>query len=253
MKVTVLGYYGGYPDNGIATSGYLIQTEKFNLLLDCGSGVLLELEKHLNPYNLDAVLLSHYHSDHIADVGVLQHYWQLAPNKLKEGPLSIYGHTEDEEHFDALNWFDDTVAKPYHEDDVLTLGDLEITFKKTQHPVVTFAIKIKDKTTNQVLVYTGDTRYFEDLASFCEGADLLMTDTNFYDDKEGQKWHMTSEETGKLALDAKVNNVLISHLPQYGDLDDLKEQTKMATNNSVNVILPKTGMVINLKDGKSLN
>ena len=40
MKVTVLGYYGGYPDNGIATSGYLIQTEKINLLLDCGSGVL---------------------------------------------------------------------------------------------------------------------------------------------------------------------------------------------------------------------
>ncbi|MCT6859638.1 MAG: MBL fold metallo-hydrolase, partial [Apilactobacillus sp.] len=130
---------------------------------------------------------------------------------------------------------------------------LEITFKKTQHPVVTFAIKIKDKATNQVLVYTGDTRYFEGLTTFCEGADLLMTDTNFYEDKEGQKWHMTSEETGKLALDANVNNVLISHLPQYGDLDDLKKQTEMATNNSVNVILPKTGMVIDLKDVKSLN
>lgn len=64
---------------------------------------------------------------------------------------------------------------------------------------------------------------------------------------------MTSKETGKLSLDAKVKNVLISHLPQYGDLDDLKKQTELATNNSINVILPKTGMVIDLKDVKSLN
>lgn len=83
MKITVLGYYGGYPFNGDGTSSYLVQSDDFNLLLDCGSGALIELEKHLDPLQLDAVVLTHYHADHIADVGVLQHYWQLAPGIKK--------------------------------------------------------------------------------------------------------------------------------------------------------------------------
>ena len=76
MKLTVLGYYGGYPFQNKGTSGYLIQSDGFNLLLDCGSGVLMSLENQIDPLKLNAVVLSHYHADHIADVGVLQYYWQ---------------------------------------------------------------------------------------------------------------------------------------------------------------------------------
>ncbi|GAA6113701.1 MBL fold metallo-hydrolase [Apilactobacillus apinorum] len=253
MKITVLGYYGGYPANGIGTSGYLIQNDDFNLLLDCGSGVLLELEKYINPYDIDAVLLSHYHSDHIADVGVLQHYWQLAPNKPDERVLPIYGHQEDMDNYNKLSWFDVTVGKPYDENQVLSMGGLEISFKKTQHPVVTYAVKIKDVKSNETIVYTGDTKYFGELSEFCAGADLLITDTNFYADKEGTKWHMTSKETGELANNANVKSVLISHLPQYGNLNDLLEETQKECGNNINVKLPSVGLVIDLKDVKSLN
>ncbi|GAJ25934.1 metal-dependent hydrolase [Liquorilactobacillus sucicola DSM 21376 = JCM 15457] len=77
MKITILGFFGGYPYDGKATSSYLLQSDGYNLLLDCGSGALLNLEKELDPLQLNAVLLSHYHQDHIADIGVLQYYWQL--------------------------------------------------------------------------------------------------------------------------------------------------------------------------------
>ena len=53
MKITILGYYGGYPSKNTGTTGYLVQTKDTNLLLDAGSATLLELEKHLDPLDLD--------------------------------------------------------------------------------------------------------------------------------------------------------------------------------------------------------
>ncbi len=41
--------------------------------MDCGSAVLSQLQTYITPEELDAVILSHYHADHMADIGVLQH------------------------------------------------------------------------------------------------------------------------------------------------------------------------------------
>ena len=82
MKLTVLGCLGAYPYKNQGTTGYLLQSDGFNLLIDAGSATLIKLQEHLDPLDLDAVILSHYHHDHIADLGVLQYYWQLHPLSL---------------------------------------------------------------------------------------------------------------------------------------------------------------------------
>lgn len=79
MKLTVLGCLGAYPYKGEGTSSYLLESEGFHLLIDAGSTTLVRLENYLDPLKLDAVILSHYHHDHIADLGVLQYYRQLYP------------------------------------------------------------------------------------------------------------------------------------------------------------------------------
>lgn len=61
MKLTVIGFWGGYPKLNGASSGYLLEHNGFNLLLDCGSGILSKLQNVLQPEELDAVILSHYH------------------------------------------------------------------------------------------------------------------------------------------------------------------------------------------------
>lgn len=73
MKMTVVGFWGGFPEAGEATSGYLFEHDGFRLLVDCGSGVLAQLQKYITPSHIDAVVLSHYHHDHVADIGVLQY------------------------------------------------------------------------------------------------------------------------------------------------------------------------------------
>src|SRR5690625_5937961 len=53
--------------------------------------------------DIDAVIISHYHADHIADIGVFQHarvvYAHVAG---QDDLLPIYGHKEDETEFEKL-------------------------------------------------------------------------------------------------------------------------------------------------------
>lgn len=122
LKITVLGCLGAYPYKGEGTSSYLLESDGFKLLLDAGSTTLVNLEEHLDPLTLDAVILSHYHYDHIADLGVLQYYRQLYPVMEPTPVLPIYGHTEDSIHFEALNMPGVSKAVPYFEAEELKLG-----------------------------------------------------------------------------------------------------------------------------------
>ena len=73
MKLTVLGCWAPYPKAGGACPGYLVQVGETNILLDCGNGVLSNLQRHLDFRSLNAVIISHLHPDHFADLFCLRH------------------------------------------------------------------------------------------------------------------------------------------------------------------------------------
>jgi ribonuclease BN (tRNA processing enzyme) len=77
MKLTILGNNGPFPGAGGACSGYLLSNEKCNILLDCGNGVLSNLQKLIPLKMLDAIILTHLHSDHISDMMVLRYAIQI--------------------------------------------------------------------------------------------------------------------------------------------------------------------------------
>ncbi|WP_413627051.1 MBL fold metallo-hydrolase [Fructilactobacillus vespulae] len=239
MKLTVLGYYGGFPGKEVGTSGFLLQSDDFNLLIDCGSGVLMSLEKVIDPLQLNAVVISHYHADHFADVGVLQYYWQLHAKRYLTGVLPIYGNTLDETNFSALDWPNSTQKFPFKENEVTNIGPFKLEFLKTIHPVPAFAIKITEKKTNKMLVYTADSQYFDGLIDFCKDANLLIADTNFFENKTGTIWHMTSKQVGNLAKSANCDQLMLSHLPQTEKLNLLFDEAEAAAGAKVEVVLPK--------------
>lgn len=243
MKLTILGYLGGYPSKGLGTTGYLIQTDGFNLLLDAGSGTLLELEKHIDPLELDAVVLTHYHQDHIADVGVLQYLWQLKAGNRKHNKLPIYGHFEDPLNFGSLTWPNATEGISYSEFNTLDLGELQLNFKKTIHPVPAFAVNILDKANNKRLGFTSDTTAFKNLGIFLQGVDLLITDTYFKENNDNNlRWHLTTKETADLFLETKAKKLLLSHLPDKIDHEEILLETKnYIGQDNGNVTLPEIG------------
>lgn len=240
MKVTIVGHWGGYPAVNGASSAYVIEKDDFVLLVDVGSASLSKLQNYYHVMDLDAVIISHYHSDHIADVGVLQHA-RLVHSYLsgRDDILPIYGHTEDKEEFTRLT-HDFTKGIAYDPDQALEIGPLTITFLKTAHGVPCYGMRITDGET--VIVYTADTSYQDEWIDFAYQADVLITDCNFYADQDGSEaGHMNSKEGATIANQAQVKELILSHLPQFGDQTQLVSEASQYYEGPVQ--LAKEGLI----------
>lgn len=242
MKLTVIGHWGGFPKAGEASSGYLLEHNGFHLLIDCGSAVLSQLQNYISPDDLDAVIISHYHPDHIADIGVLHH--ALLISKYVNGyekTLPIYGHVKDVNSFQSLTYKDISKGIAYIPDQKIEVGPFKIEVLETKHPVACYAMKIS--VDGKTLIYTADTAYFEELVEFAEGADMLLCESNFYKGMDGAAaGHMTSEEAGSLAKQANVETLILTHLPHFGELQQLVTEAKENFNGQV--ILASQGLEI---------
>ncbi|NHI77751.1 MBL fold metallo-hydrolase [Lactococcus petauri] len=230
MKLTALGVWGGYPTRDAGTTSYLLQSEEgFNLLLDAGSRAVTELEHELSPNDLDAIILSHYHEDHIADLGALRQYRQL--QTVKPEILPIYGHQENAYEFSKLSLENVSDGIAYDVENGTSVGPFDIQFLKTVHPVICYAMRIVERATGQVLIYTGDTGYFAELVDFSKDADILLADVYFFKDKAKMPNHLSSVEAGEIAAQANVKKLILTHLPQVGDLQVLREEVQEAAGN----------------------
>ena len=244
MQVTIVGHWGGYPKVDEASSGYLIEHEGFQILLDCGSGVLSKLQKFILPEMLNGVILSHYHPDHIADIGVLQHA-RLIRGLLgkKMECLPIYGHSSNKQEFAKLTYKEITKGIAYDPDEVLKLGPFTISFLQTNHPVDCYAMRLEAD--GYSIVYTADTSFKEELIPFSQKANLLLCECNFYGNQDGrQAGHMTSLDGGKLAHAAQVEQLILTHLPHYGDIQQLKVEA--ATLFKGSILLAQSGLNLKL-------
>jgi ribonuclease BN (tRNA processing enzyme) len=221
MKLTIVGHWGGYPKAGEASSGYLLEHNGFTLLLDCGSGVLSHLQKHIDPTKLNAVLISHYHPDHTADIGVLQHALLIQYFLGKSnGTLPVYAHKEDTHGFRSLTYKDFMKAHAYNEQSKLTIGPFSVSFVKTIHPVPCYGMRIEAG--GKSIFYTADSAFKESFVPFGKDVELLLCECNFYGNMDASgAGHMTSLDAGKLAHETGAKKLILTHLPHFGDLKQL--------------------------------
>ena len=230
MKLTALGVLGGYPHQDSGTTSYLLSSNSgFNLLIDAGSRAVTELEHELSPLLIDAAIISHYHEDHIADLGVLRQYRQLWPKTDPEWDgaiLDIYGHDQDPHEFEKLTLDGVSQGIAYQVDGVQKVGPFDITFKRTVHPVSCYAMRITERKTGQTLLFTADTGWFDELIAFSKDADVLLADVYFFADKSNMPNHLSSVEAGRIAREADVKKLVLTHLPQFGDLEQLRREAQ---------------------------
>jgi ribonuclease Z len=90
MEVIILGSGSPIPDPGRAGPSTLVRAGGFNFLFDCGRGVLMRAAAvPLLPVSLNAVLLTHLHSDHTTDFNdVVTTRWIMSPFP---NPLTVIG------------------------------------------------------------------------------------------------------------------------------------------------------------------
>ncbi len=218
MHLTVLGCYGPYPPAGGACSGYLLQEEGYNLLIDCGNGVLSRLQEHLDFVNLNAVMLSHLHPDHYSDILIMRYGLVMARNSGRRSePLKIYAPPEPESEYKRLPYKDNYSIEPVGPGQNFKLGPFNIETESVVHAIPGIAIKIGSA--SGTLVYSGDTEYFSGLKDFAFGADLFLCEANYLDPdiKANLPNHLSASQAAQIAAGAEVKRLLLTH--QHPDRD----------------------------------
>lgn len=235
MELTVLGRHGPYPAPGGACSGYLVRAGQANIVLDLGAGTLSRLMGLLPELNLDCVILSHLHSDHISDMFVLRYALrQMSDRGVKVTlPLPVIAPEEPREEHKLLTGsgvYDLTTAQDELQ---IRIKDVRIRLKRVTHPVPAYAVAMEHE--GKRFVYTGDTGARSDLAEFCYGADLLLADANYLDEENPGAGapHLSAGQAGKLAADAWVKQLVLTHIRGSScDTDRLLKQAQRYFKNA---------------------
>jgi ribonuclease BN (tRNA processing enzyme) len=206
LQITVLGCYGPYPAAGGACSGYLLQEEDVSILLDCGNGVLSRLRYYLEPWELEAVVLSHLHGDHISDLFVMRYALQLHEKALK-----IYAPAEPAAEFARLPYKNFLQAEAVREGSMLNFGSMKITFLAGVHAFQSHLVKVESK--GKTFVYSGDTEYFSGMEGFISGADMFLCEANYLrqDVELGRANHMAAFQAAEAATKAGVKRLVLTH------------------------------------------
>lgn len=233
MKVTILGNNGPFPSAGGACSGYLITEGDKKLLIDCGNGVLSNLQKFLPIEELDAIILTHLHSDHMSDMMVLRYAVQIKMNRgLSNKSIDVYAPSEPQEEYGRIDIPGVFNLKPVTAELVLNFGDMKLEFKEMVHPVKSYAVSIISN--GKKFVFSGDTSWNDFIIEFSKDADLVMLDAGLLskDKKSDNVPHLTAKECGIVAQKANARKLLLTH---FWPEDDVSNHIREAMENFSNV------------------
>ena len=208
IKVTLLGTGVGIPQPGRSQSALLVETER-PLLLDCGAGTLLRLDQAgIDVENLDAVLLTHLHLDHVSDLLALANarYLRQLPGLEVYGPVGTAAWLKTlHSAFPYLEKMEVTAHEVQPMDDFSRQG-FDIFAEEAKHSVTALAYRIEAE--DKVLVYSGDTEPSPRVAALAEGADLLIHECSFPEPFDVTN-HSTPKRLGRMIKNVK--RVVLTH------------------------------------------
>jgi ribonuclease Z len=236
LSVTLLGTGNPIPDPNRAGAATLIEAGGTRILVDAGRAVCMRLAAAgALPVMLDAVLLTHLHSDHLCDLNdVVTTHWVMSQQPTT---LHIYGPTGTKEMVDGLlamlssdvryrvahhadlTWRPQLEVHELTEGD-LTIGQVKVTVATTDHRPVEPSLGYRFEHEGKTAVISGDTVPCEGLDRLCAGADIyvqtvlneslvrLVPMQRFV---ETIDYHSTLEQTADTAQRAGVKTLVLTH------------------------------------------
>ena len=235
MELTVLGASGSY--NGLhgPCSGYLVRTAEANLWMDCGNGTLDVLHHHIDPAVIDAIVISHLHPDHCADIYGMHVLWHYG---LGRTGLPVLAPEGADVHLGALvsSWggaFDWRAIDPARPTEI---NDARLAFSRTDHPVPTYAIEVTAD--DRRLVYTADTGPGWSVSAFAPGADLVLSEASYLHADRRTPIHLSAREAGEAARTADAGRLMLTHVWPTIDLAAIAAEGTAAFGAEVMLAAP---------------
>ena len=257
MELTLLGTGCPSVDYKRFGSANIVSTRHAKILVDCGSGVTQRLnEANISSANIDALFLTHLHSDHVVDLYQLiissWHSYRIKPWKIygpkgtKKFVSKIFDAWKDErnqriryENRSSLEAFNCQI-KEFNSSGKVSINDLKVNFFEVDHKPVKYAYGFNFFHKNKKLTISGDTRPCENVMKFGQGADVLLHEV--YIDGEIKKtnemrtlktlhnvrdYHTPSTKVGKIAKLTNCKKLVLTHfVPTKFNVRKLKKAVK---------------------------
>ncbi len=257
MELILLGTGCPHVDPNRMGPAQLISHDGHTLLIDCGSGVTQRMvSAGFACRDIDAVMLTHLHSDHLVDLfQLISTSWQRGrdrPQKIYGPPgtrrfvagtmelwkTELEGRVAHEARESSLAL--ETEIVEFGEGEVLRLGDLTVEAVEVNHQPVNNAFGFVFTTPGEKVVISGDTTYCPPLIQAARGADLLVHEVFIH--REFQEipgvrtretianvgsYHTASDVVGRVAAEAGVKGLVLSHFaPTQFDKQALLDEVR---------------------------
>ena len=266
MHLTLLGTGGPSVHAERYGPAQIVRHGDTTLLVDCGSGVTQRMaQAGISARDIDAVLLTHMHSDHIIDL------FQLVISSWHQGrdrPQRVFGPPGTYRYVDGLVslWQTEMEQRIEHErrpsalalqtevteikpGETVEFGAMRVRAVEVDHKPVRHAYGYVFETDEAKLAISGDTRPCDALTEAAQGADLLLHEVFVHREmkpEEGLRtaerveavasYHTLSSDVGKVAAKAGAKWLALTHfVPPDCDTDALYEEVKADFNGPVTI------------------
>lgn len=216
LSITVLGCSGTYAGPGGACSGYLVQTAATNLWLDCGPGSFANLQRHIDLADLAGIVCSHSHPDHWMELPVAVNAFRYGLDR-PDAAIPLLWTAATAAMFATVSGRppEPTFASQVIDETAhVRIGDIDLTFSRTDHPVETLAVRADGG--GGSIAYSADTGDDWSLASLGPGIDVAVIEATLDTPTPGIQ-HLTATQAGSLATDADVASLVLTHLAPGSD------------------------------------
>ena len=225
LRLTCLGGAAAWPNPGQGCSAFLVSVGDTNVLLDAGPSTLLELRKHIPFSTIDAIVISHCHSDHILDL-VPYRYGLVYGREKADRQIPLWLPPGGRDVLQALAtalggkgeplddfWESAFEVQEYDPAPSLTIGDVEVTFRRTAHAAECYAMRVSGND-GSTLTYSADTGSIEPLLGFAAESDILVAEATLPESEERlpSAGHLMPSEAGQLASTTGAGQLVLTHL-----------------------------------------
>ena len=257
-RVILLGTKGGprVGEAGRSNPSTLVMINDVPYLVDCGYGVSKQLiTAKVALDRLRYLFITHHHSDHNLEFGpLIYNTWitGLPAHIDAYGPTGLTKMADD--FFNYLKFDIDTrivdegrtdprklvtvheIEKPGV---VMVNDDVKVSMCLVRHPPIKQAFAYRFDAKDRSVVISGDTAYAPELAEFASGADVLVHEVMYLPGIEAllkrlpnatrlrehlMAAHTLPEDVGKIATQAGVKTLVLSHFVPGDDASITDEQ-----------------------------
>ncbi|MEM9578177.1 MAG: MBL fold metallo-hydrolase [Pseudomonadota bacterium] len=249
-RIVLLGVKGGpavRPDSPLPTAS-LLQLAGRNIVVDCGIGVTRSLvETGVTLLEIDAIFITHLHSDHLLELGPL--IYTAWTTGLKR-PIQVFGPAGTKAYWQAFLTsmsFDHAIriedegripldqmvsVSEFDEGVIPALDGIGVAALRVRHPPVTDTFALRFDAAGRSVVFSADTCYFEPLAHFARGADVLVHEAMLTEGIDalvtrtngGARLrnhllasHTPASDVGRIATQAGIGHLVLNHLVPIDD------------------------------------